>query len=334
MAKRKRRKTKKSSNEKLLKYIAWVLAFIAALLAIFLVGYFFGYSSAKDDVKSKLKANEFQTKQAVDKLERAIKEKDKLSKELKKVLKNETKKYDITAAHEVEDKKVLKPIEKKVKKPIYNNKPKLAIIFDDVSFGYQVKAIKSLNLNITMSFFPPSKIHPNTPKLASKEKFYMIHLPMEAMNFHKEEPYTLRVGDSLRDIQNRIEDIKELFPRVKYINNHTGSKFTSDRVSVKKLLKVLEKNNIKFIDSRTTAKTKVPEVQKEFGHRYLARDVFLDHYGDVASIKKQIKLAVKLAKKYGYAIAIGHPHPNTIKALKQMRNYLKNEVDLVYINQL
>ena len=334
MAKRKKRKTKTKSTDKFLKYTVWVLAVIAAFLAMFLVGYYFGYSSAKKDVSSKLAINEKQTKEALYKLKKVQKEKNSLKKELKDVLDKGMKNYDITAAHEVENKQIPKRPKRDVIHLDASSKPKLAIIFDDVSFKYQVKAIKALNLNITMSFFPPSAIHPDTPKFASKEPFYMIHLPMEAMNFHKEESYTLKAGDSLDTIDKRIYEIKQLFPRVHYINNHTGSKFTADKASVEKLIKVLDKYDIKIIDSRTTAKTQIPVVLKELGRKYIARDVFLDHKGDVKSIKKQIKEAVRIAKQYGTAIAIGHPHPNTIKALYQMRNYLKKEVKLVYVNQL
>jgi len=227
------------------------------------------------------------------------------------ILKQERKReYDVTAAHETQDLHVLKPPKKK---PLTHQtkKAKLAIIFDDVSFPSQVRAIKSLGLPVTMSFFPPSAIHPKTPQLAANEKFYMIHLPMEAMHFHKEEPYTLRVGDSQKKIAERIRAIRKLFPRVHYINNHTGSKFTADEASVKRLIRVLDRYHIRFIDSRTTAQTKVPKIMKLYGHPYVARDVFLDHKGDVASIQKQIRLAVKIAKRDGICIAIGHPHPNT-----------------------
>ena len=95
----------------------------------------------------------------------------------------------------------------------------------------------------------------------------------------------------------------------------------------------LKKHNINFIDSRTTADTKVPKVMQNYGLEYVARDVFLDHEADKEYIKNQIKTAVKLAKSHGSAIAIGHPHANTILALRESKQLLK-EVDLVYVNKL
>ena len=69
------------------------------------------------------------------------------------------------------------------------------------------------------------------------------------------------------------------------------------------------------------------------GKRYIGRDVFLDHTMDVAYVKGQIREAVKVAKSRGYAIAIGHPHPNTIEALRESKDIL-NQVDLVQINKI
>jgi polysaccharide deacetylase 2 family uncharacterized protein YibQ len=54
---------------------------------------------------------------------------------------------------------------------------------------------------------------------------------------------------------------------------------------------------------------------------------------DKAYVKKQIKLAIKTAKRHGTAIAIGHPHKNTLLALAESKKLLK-EVDLVLINGL
>jgi hypothetical protein len=120
---------------------------------------------------------------------------------------------------------------------------------------------------------------------------------------------------------------------VEYINNHTGSKFTSNEIAMNRLIYALKREKIIFIDSRTTAKTKAPKVMKNFGLNYVARDVFLDHSTDKVSIKKAIKKAIKIAKLHGTAIAIGHPHANTILALHESKELFK-DIELVYINRL
>lgn len=184
-----------------------------------------------------------------------------------------------------------------------------------------------------MSFLPPSKARPNSAKLAANESYYMVHLPMEAQSFSREEPYTLRVKDSQQDILQRVEKIKKLFPRVKYINNHTGSKFTSNEIAMNRLFFAFQKTGIKFVDSRTTAQTQAPTVSKNFGLKYVARDVFLDHHMEKDYVKTQIEKAVKFAQAHGHAIAIGHPHKNTLQALAESKKLLE-KVQLVPIQDI
>ena len=328
MAKRKKRVTKKKTGSAFLKYTAWTLAIIALVLTSLIVGYYLGMNNAKTKtiVKEKVIIKEKKTS-------KIPKPPVSVNKRLKEVLKKETKAY-VSAAHEIDDESLANPPKEKVKKTnLYTTKPKLAIIIDDMQTASQVRAVKSLHLKLTMSFLPPRAARPNSAKLASHEKFYMVHLPMEAMHFNANEPHTLRINDSQQKISARIKEIKRLFPKVSYINNHTGSKFTSNEIAMNRLIFALNANHIHFIDSRTTAKTMAPKVLKNFGLKYVSRDVFLDHHMDKAYILKQIKEAVALAKARGHAIAIGHPHKNTIQALYESKKLLKS-VDLVQINQI
>jgi len=332
MAKR-RKKVRNNSNY--LSYIAWTLSFIVVVSASLAVGYHFGYNDAKEHISLKQKNKDNARLAILQKLEKVSTktEKKSVKDRLKEVLKQAPKK-DIGANHEYEIASLAKP-PVRIKREVFrsSSKPKLAIILDDVSVKSQVEAIKNLRLPLTMSFLPPSKYRPNSAKLASKEDFYMVHLPMEAKSFTKEEPFTLRVADSQSDIKDRVKKVKKLFPRVRYINNHTGSKFTSNEMAVNKLISTLNVNHINFIDSRTTADTKVPKVMKNFGLKYISRDVFLDHHMDKAYIKKQIKKAIKIAKIHGTAIAIGHPHANTILAIHESKA-LFGDIELVLVNKL
>ena len=215
-----------------------------------------------------------------------------------------------------------------------SNKPKLAIIIDDISTFYHAKKIKSLNLNITPSIFPISQNYPQTISVSREFKFYMIHLPLEAINYPYEEKNTLKVGDSIEKINKQIAKIRSDFPNAIYINNHTGSKFTSDYSSMKILFNSLKTYKMIFIDSYTAKESKAGILSKEFGNKYLKRDVFIDNSKDEKAIINQIRRAIKIAKISGQAIAIGHPYSQTFKALEVMKNELKNEVELVFVKDL
>ncbi|HED6636571.1 TPA: divergent polysaccharide deacetylase family protein [Campylobacter coli] len=210
---------------------------------------------------------------------------------------------------------------------------RLAIIIDDMANISQVRALQALKLKLIPSFFPPDKNHIDTPKLALKFDFYMVHLPLAAMNYTKSELDTLNPSDSEKRIFKKIQQVKKDFKDLKFINNHTGSLFTSDEKAMKKLYKAFEKEELIFVDSKTIASSKAPKVAKALGQIYIQRDVFLDNRDDVAYIKNQLIEAVRLAKQKGFAIAIGHPRKNTFKALEQSKDLLKS-VELVYLSEI
>lgn len=213
-------------------------------------------------------------------------------------------------------------------------RPKLVVIIDDVSHPWQIKAIKALGYHITPSIFPPSELSRRSHMLAANLQHFMIHLPMQSGSPKMNRMQgMLRVTDSSQKMQTRAKEIRKLFPRGKYINNHTGSVFTSNYKAMKKMYGYLKKEGFVFVDSRTAGSTKVKKIAREYGDRYIVRDVFIDNTQSVSYIHKQLAKAVKIAKKRGYAIAIGHPHKATFKALASAKRILKG-VDLVYMDEL
>jgi polysaccharide deacetylase 2 family uncharacterized protein YibQ len=322
-----KKRKKNFSNTNKLKYLIFGLILIIFSLSFFITGVIIGQNSLKSTIEKK--------EDLISKLENKI---NKLSNELKNKSSQKITNYSYNLPSEIEDykeanknsNKIIKP---PLQSPIKTNKPKLVIILDDVSFSYQVKAIKSIPFKITPSFFPPTKVHPNTPIYAKEFSDYMVHVPMQAMNFSHSEPETMNIDWSYNQIKNRIDKIKNWFPNAKFINNHTGSKFTANLKSMKYLFKALKEDNLGFVDSRTTPYTKASIVEKIYNIAFFERNIFLDNKQDVNYIQNQLKKAIKIAQKKGYAIAIGHPHPATIEALKKAKNILKN-VDVISINQL
>ncbi|RRS30256.1 MAG: hypothetical protein P794_07925 [Epsilonproteobacteria bacterium (ex Lamellibrachia satsuma)] len=215
-----------------------------------------------------------------------------------------------------------------------SKKPKLVIIIDDVHTEGQINAIKALDMKISPSIFPPYKLAPKSYLLARGLKHYLIHLPMESSSQKFNRQYkTLKTYFTKEQIEARVKEIRALFPTARYINNHTGSTFTANYKAMHMLYGILRKEGFIFIDSRTTNLTKVRKIAHEFGDAYVARDIFIDNIHTVPSIHKQLRQAVKIAKKKGYAIAIGHPHKVTMQALASAKQILK-DVELVYIDDI
>ncbi|WP_243832613.1 divergent polysaccharide deacetylase family protein [Campylobacter sp. US33a] len=215
-----------------------------------------------------------------------------------------------------------------------SQKAKLVIIIDDIVSFEQLKDLQETKLKLTPSLMPKDKSRPSSAaKFAKNLDFYMVHLPLAAINYANEEKDTLYPQDSEEKIENKIQQIKKDFKNIKYINNHTGSLFTSDEKAMRKLLKIFKKYDLIFVDSKTIGKSVTTKIIKDFSQPLIQRDVFLDNEDSVVYVKKQLESAVKLAQKKGFAIAIAHPRKNTFKALKESEKLLR-KVELVYLSEI
>ena len=331
MAKRKSKKNK----SKLYLYINIITGFI-----VFLAIFFAIYNKLQKKPithQHQSKSNKCNTSHKEPKFEELTK-----SLEIEYVDEDEEIEYEILSAGKPIDKnslikEELPTIHKKTQTQIKPIKkviiPKLAIIIDDISTFSQVKQLNNIGYPITLSFLPPENGRKYSAQAAKIAKYYMIHLPCEAKNRAFDEPKTLHTEDPYYVYDERIAEVKNYFPKATYINNHTGSVLTANHKSMNRLMKALKKYGFCFVDSVTTQKTVAKKYAKKYGVKYLARNVFIDNVEDTNYILKQIQKAIKLAKKRGYAIAIGHPHKVTIKALKLAKKYFHG-IKLVYINQL
>ncbi|MGM0518616.1 MAG: divergent polysaccharide deacetylase family protein [Campylobacterota bacterium] len=251
------------------------------------------------------------------------------------------KDFIYTPPKEVEQKDEKKPKEQNynfLKKSLYkydkNTKPKIAIVIDDVSNRYQKRDILDIGYKVNMSFLPPTNGHRNSANIAQDLPFHMIHFPMQASSkFNRPEKDTLNITDSYEKIEKRVKQLRQWYPNAIYTNNHTGSVFTKDYDAMDKLFKALKKYNFIFVDSRTTSQSVAKKLAKKHDMPYIVRNTFIDNKKEFGYIQNQLKKAIYIAKKRGYAIAIGHPYSITIDVLKKSKHLLK-DLEIIYINEL
>ncbi|MDD3592464.1 MAG: divergent polysaccharide deacetylase family protein [Sulfurovum sp.] len=348
---KRRRSTSKKKNT--FKKDLVVFSAVTVMIAMVVLGYFIGRSEAAiepnpNSLIMKSSADNEALFESLEKVkqERALKEK-KREEELvqkRKAEQEEKKKAALKAQKEAEKQKLHEknstlsfPEERmKDEEPISalkRGKPKLVIIIDDVSSKSQLKHIRATGLKLTPSIFPPYRLSPSSHKLAEGLKHYMIHLPMESGKVFDKQEKTLMVADTPEMIEARVRELRSLFPAARFVNNHTGSVFTGHYPAMERLYLALLKEGFVFVDSRTIAGSKVPQIAKKYAQRYVSRDIFIDNKHNISYIHKQLKQAVKIAQKRGYAIAIGHPHQVTLQALASAGEILK-EVEMVYMDEL
>lgn len=249
---------------------------------------------------------------------------------------SEARDYEDSIIEEIEVVEI-PPIEPKKPEIEYSipkdTKPKLVIIIDDIATKKQLDDLKKIDLKLTPSVFPVSQKNKEMIKAVNELDFFMLHLPLEA-NKYNDELDTIKISDSDMRIETKISAIKNSLPSIKYINNHTGSKFTASKAHMQRLLAILDKNNITFVDSRTTADSALNAIAKEQHRIILYRDIFIDNNLNAESLARQLKEGVKLAKDRGYAILIAHPHKESFRAIKLASQDILKEVEVIYLDEL
>src|SRR5713226_9607237 len=102
------------------------------------------------------------------------------------------------------------------------------------------------------------------------------------------------------------------------------------------LMPVLRQWNLFYIDSRNTVSAVAFDTAHQFGIRAAFRKVpFLDDVAEVPAVHKQLELAFRDARLKGEAIAIGHPHPATLRALREVLPQAQGQgVQLVFVSEL
>lgn len=216
--------------------------------------------------------------------------------------------------------------------------PRLAIILDD--FGNDLgafQAVLALRCPVTFSVLPN---HPHSVEIAreAKQKGYqvLLHLPMQSVANETPEPRELRPGMSGEEVEAMLRQMLEAVPGVVGVNNHQGSEATTDIALMSELMPRLRDRGLFYIDSRTSAATVAYDVARGDAVRSGFRNVpFLDDVAEVGAVRKQIELAIQGAKTKGQAIAIGHPHAATLRALREALPRAKERgVRLVFVSEL
>jgi polysaccharide deacetylase 2 family uncharacterized protein YibQ len=146
----------------------------------------------------------------------------------------------------------------------------------------------------------------------------LVHVPMQPQGESWDPgPDVLEVNVHPDENRRRLVWGLERFDGFVGINNHMGSRYTGDRVGMRVVMEELKKRGLLFLDSVTTEKSVAPELARNYGVPFAARNVFIDNEQSVSAVLAQLQKAEAHARKHGSAIAIGHPHDATIEALAQ-----------------
>lgn len=197
-------------------------------------------------------------------------------------------------------------------------KGQVVIIIDDLGLDRK-RSARTVELPgpLTLAYLPyAGRLHAQTRNARSMGHELLIHTPMEPMSDKADPgPVALLEGMGKAEIAANLGKMLDSFEGYVGINNHMGSKLTSNAEIMGQVMDVLKKRGMVFVDSKTIQSSVAGSIARDKGLPYAERDVFLDHENTSEFVQGALQRLEMLALRDGVAIAIGHPKDVTIEAL-------------------
>ena len=210
---------------------------------------------------------------------------------------------------------------------VHPKMPRIAILIDDL--GYNRHGMDSsllLPTEVALAILPSTPFAMQTATSAQKQKrITLLHAPMENQRELKLGPGGLYAKMTEEELKATLSKDLDGLPGIQGVNNHMGSLLTTKADSMAWVMETLKSRSLFFIDSLTSPKSVAKKTAQEYGLATVSRDVFLDNIRTEAAIDKQFTRLLKLARKHGSALAIGHPYPETMSYLKKRLSNLEHD---------
>jgi hypothetical protein len=215
---------------------------------------------------------------------------------------------------------------------------RMAVVIDDLGRDLLFAGeLAALDLPVTFSILPRAPHSSETAQRAvDAGREIILHQPMEPIDYPNVDPGpgALLTAMAPEMIRSGLAANLAAVPMARGVNNHTGSRFTQVESALAPVMEELGARRMFFLDSLTTSKSAVGDVAKKHGLAYYRRSIFLDNVRETDLILDQLEKAERIARISGQAIAIGHPYPETLEALKVWRLSRSGDVQVVSVSEL
>ena len=209
----------------------------------------------------------------------------------------------------------------------------VAIIIDDIGYDLvPVRELLKIDADITFAILPLCSHSREAAEMLHKaNKETLLHLPMEPNSYPKEKPGSGALFTDMNSEELIFQLEKDLasVPYASGVNNHMGSKFMADEGKLVLIFNKLKKKKMFFIDSRTTVNTKASTAAEKVNIQMASRKVFLDNDRDYNEIYKKLLEVTQNSSDVSPVIIIGHPYPETIRAIKDASRVLREKGILI-----
>lgn len=197
--------------------------------------------------------------------------------------------------------------------------PLLAVVIDDLGRSREeAQAFLDLPLPITPAILPHLPMSAQVARLARERgREILLHLPMQPQGYPERDPGegALLEGMDEAAVRRAVAENLASVPGAAGVNNHMGSRLTELEAPMGWVMGELAARGLYFLDSLTSPRSVAAQAAGRAGLRWARRNVFLDNEREEEAVGRQIEKAVEAARASGFAVAIGHPHAVTRRAL-------------------
>lgn len=193
----------------------------------------------------------------------------------------------------------------------------IAIVIDDFVDDDPIAAhFCAIPQPLTFSILPrASQAHTLVERMRTNGHEVLVHLPMEPKGGVSPGVNAILVGLDDAEIRRRVRRALQNVPHARGLNNHMGSKATTDERVMRLVLSELKARNLLFLDSRTTASSVAYQLAVDMDIRAFNRDLFIDEAAEAQTIRGKLWELAAIAARAGQAIGVGHNRRETLIAL-------------------
>ena len=161
-----------------------------------------------------------------------------------------------------------------VSAPATPHKAYLSLIIDDLGQNLpRDRRVLALPGPVTTAVMPDTPHAAEFAREAHKAgKIVILHMPMDPAT----GPFAWHPDLPVDELEKRLNAAFKAVPYTSGINNHMGSRMTSQPQAMAWLMGNLQQRHKFFVDSRTSAQTVAAAEAQKIGLASVSRDVFLD----------------------------------------------------------
>lgn len=205
--------------------------------------------------------------------------------------------------------------------------PALVLVMDDMGQRLEpAEKLAGLPFPVALALWPHAQARRPVQALARDMGLdVLLHMPMQALprkNGRSPDPGpgALEPDMDAYGMEHALDRALAQVPTALGFNNHMGSAFTSRRQACRVLAGLAYGRGLFVLDSVTCRDSQMEGSMVRQGIVTASRHVFLDDPQGTDKVLAALDRAARLARKQGVAIAIGHPHAATLRALERWEN--------------